>query len=241
MGESTMTAKLSIVLPCYNTPNLLDNLAEVLSVAKTITKDFEIILVDDGSKEFPDIIQTDKVKVITNEKNMGKGYSLRRGFGLARGNIISFIDADLEIPATLLKPYYQIMQGNRNPDILVGSKRHFNSSISYPMFRRLLSFIFQTMNRLMFGLVVLDTQSGIKFFKRDIIKQLLPYLYTNGFAVDLEILSLAQRKGYKIIEGPINIKKSFSSTISIWAIFRMIRDSFNIWFRYKFKKEVSKK
>lgn len=229
--------KLSVILPCFNIQNLLENLLEVIEVVKGITKDYEIIIVDDGSTEFPYISQSDYIKVIINETNQGKGYSLRKGFALARGEFIAFIDSDLQIPASTLASYYEIMKGNRNPDILIGSKRHFNSSVDYPITRRLLSFGFQTMNRLMFGLTVLDTQSGIKFFKKDIIQKLLPSLQIRGFAIDLEILSLAQRKGYKILEAPIQIRESFSSTVRLSSIFKMFKDSFKIWWRYKFKME----
>lgn len=230
-----MKPNLSVILPCYNTPNLLENFLEVQKVVSDITDKYEIILVNDGSAEFPDIKQSEYIKVITNKKNMGKGYSLRKGFASARGRVIAFIDSDLQIPASTLASYYEIMNGSRNPDILVGSKRHKNSTIIYPWLRRLYSLGFQIMNKYMFGLILLDTQGGIKFLRRDVIKDLLPYLHTNGFAIDLEILSLAQRKGYKILEGPIRVEESFSSTVKIKDVFRMLRDSLKIWFRFKFK------
>ena len=228
-----MSIQLSVILPCYNVPNLLDNLLEVIEVVQNITNDYEIILVDDGSDTFPYITQNDYVKVITFEKNKGKGVALIAGFKEARGEIICFIDADLQIPAKLLKSYYKIMNGSRNPDILIGSKRHYNSQVNYPFIRRLMSFGIQTVNRLLFGFVILDTQSGLKFFKRNVIKDILPYLHTNGFAIDLEILSLAQKRGYKILECPIQIRQSFNSTIKIIDIIKMFYNVLGIWYRKK--------
>ena len=179
-------------------------------------------------------MQNEYIKVITNNKNMGKGYSLIKAFKKAQGEIICFIDSDLQIPALTLRGYYKIMRGSRYPDILIGSKRHYNSKIDYPLLRRVYSFGFQTMNRLMFGLKLLDTQTGVKFFKKDVLKDILPELRINGFAIDLEILSLAQMKGYKILEAPVHINESFSSTINIKAVLKMLIDSIKIWWRFKF-------
>lgn len=236
MGESSIMKKLSVILPSYNTPNLLENLLEIIKEVSNITKDYEIILVDDGSDDFLYVTRNNYVRVITHSINRGKGEALISGFKAAQGEIVCFIDADLQIPATFLKPYYEIMMGSRNPDILIGSKRHSDSKVDYPFIRRLYSFGFQTINKYLFGLKVLDTQSGLKFFRKDVIKEILPKLKVKGFAIDLEILVLAQRKGYKILEGPIEIKESFNSTVRIKAILYMFRDIINIWVRGKFKR-----
>jgi len=234
---------LSVILPCYNTPNLLENFKEILSVVKTITNNFEIILVDDGSKSFPDIKQSDKIKVITHLKNFGKGQALMSGFKIAKGEIICFIDSDLQIPAQLLKPYYEIITGTRSLDILVGSKRHYNSKVIYSFTRRLISFCYQTSNRIMFGLKILDSQAGIKMFQRKVIEDILPTLSIKGFAIDLELLVAANEMGYKTIESPLQIRQSFSSTVNSKALLIAVWDTLFIWCRKKigkYKKESAK-
>lgn len=230
-----MNPKLSVILPCYNVPNLLNNLLEVIKVAKTITSSYEIIIVNDGSQNFPKIKQDEYIKVIINKKNMGKGYSLIKGFRKAQGEIICFIDADLQIPARLLKSYYKIMNGNRCPNILVGSKRHYNSIVNYSFIRRLMSFGLQTVNRLLFGFIILDTQCGIKMFTKKVVKDILFLLKIKGFAIDVEILSLSQIKGYKIIQAPVIVNKSFNSTVKIWSVGKVMWDILRIWSRRKFK------
>ena len=206
-----MNPKISIIVPTYNTPHLKKNIQQIKATLPKIS--YEIIVVNDGSKRFPkDLESLGNLKVIRHPTNQGKGQAIIDGFKIAKGEIICFIDADLQIPATLLKPYYEIMKGKRKPSILIGSKRHKFSKVCYPFIRRVYSFGFQMINKFMFGLSILDTQSGIKFFRKEVIKDLLPLLKTKGFAIDLEILSLAQRKGYKILEGPIKIKESFSRT-----------------------------
>lgn len=239
-----MTKKLSVVVPCYNVPNLLENVLILMDEVSDITHEYEIILVDDGSDDFPyvgeddfpHIGQNDYIKVITHETNKGKGEALVSGFKAARGEVIAFLDADLQIPPTLLKPYYQIITGPRNPDILIGSKRHYNSQVNYPPIRRLMSWTYQTMNRLMFGLKILDTQVGIKMFKKEVIQSILPTLTIKRFAIDLEMLVAANEQGFTILEAPVQINESFSSTVNPKAVSRMIQDTFCIWWRKKFKK-----
>lgn len=227
--------ELSIIFPCYNVLNLVDNLIEVIEVVRNITNKFEIILINDGNKKFPRIIQSDYIKVITHKINKGKGEALISGFKEACGEIICFIDADLQIPSITLKSYYKIMRGNRNPDVVIGSKRHYNSQVDYSFIRRFYSFGFQNINRILFGLKILDTQCGVKMFKRKVIEDILPFLKTKGFAIDIEILILSQIKGYKILEAPVTIRKSFDSTIKITDIVKMFYNVLDIWGRKKIK------
>ena len=225
--------KFSLILPCYHVQNLLENFLEVLRVVSDITPYFEIIIVNDGNKTFPRIKQSKYIKVITFKENRGKGEALVAGFKKAKGEIIAFIDADLQIPAILLKDYYRIMLGDRNPDVLIGSKRHHNSQIEYPFIRRLYSWGYQMMIKILFGLKILDTQSGLKMFKSKVLKEILLKISVKRFAIDVEILFLLQKAGYKIIEAPIQIKNSFTSTINILAVKRMIQDTLGIWLRGK--------
>lgn len=241
MGESIMKKDLSVILPCYNVPNLVDNLIEVIEVVKNITNNYEIIIIDDGNDIFPSIKQSNNVKVITHKINKGKGEALVSGFKKARGEVIAFIDADLQIPAILLSSYYRIMKGNRNLDILIGSKRHANSNVKYPIMRRLYSFLYQTMKKYMFNLKILNSQVGIKMFKRDVLKDILPTLLVKRFAIDLEILVSANIRGYKTLEAPVIIKEEFKSTINFKDVFFMLLDTFTIFYRAKIKKQYERR
>ena len=235
-----MNPKLSIVVPSYNTPNIHKNISEIINETMSITPYFEIIFVDDGSSYFPTLAESKYIKVITHKINKGKGEALCSGFKVARGDIIAFIDADLQIPATLLKPYYQIIQGPRNPDVLIGSKRHHNSQVDYPYSRRLMSYIYQEMNKILFGLNVLDTQVGLKMFKKEVVDEILPNLSVKRFAIDLEFLVAASEKDFTILEAPVQINESFSSTVNPKAVRQMIQDTIGIWYRKKFKHKYKK-
>lgn len=231
-----MKPKLSVIVPCFNTPNIEKNITKIIENTAAATPYFEIIFVDDGSSYFPTLAQSKYIKIITHETNKGKGEALCLGFEAAKGEFVAFIDSDLQIPAKLLKPYYEIITGPRSPDILIGSKRHYNSKVDYPFTRRLMSWTYQTMNRYMFGLEILDSQVGIKMFKKKVIQNILPSLTVKRFAIDLEILVAANEQGFTILEAPVQINESFSSTVNAGAVKRMIQDTFGIWYRKKFKK-----
>ncbi len=231
-----MNPKLSVLLPCYHVPNLLENLLQVIEAVKDITDQYEIILIDDGNSSFPYISQNDYIKVITFPQNKGKGEALVAGFREARGEVVAFLDSDLQIPATLLKPYYEIITGPRSPKILIGSKRHKNSSVEYPFMRRVMSVTYQKMIKMMFGLEVLDSQVGLKMFKKEALEDIIPFLTVKRFAIDLEILVVAHRRGHTILEAPVTIHETFNSTVNAGAVRRMILDTFGIWWRKKFKR-----
>ncbi len=235
-----MAPKLSIIVPSYNTPNLLENILTLIKEVSDITPSYEIILVDDGSDKFPYFTPSDYIKTITHKTNRGKGEALCSGFKAAKGEIIAFIDADLQIPATLLKPYYNIITGPRSPDILIGSKRHYNSQVDYPFLRRAMSCIYQEMNKILFGLEIQDTQVGLKMFKKKVINEILPSLTVKRFAIDLEFLVAASEKGFTILEAPVQINESFSSTVNLKAVRQMIQDTLGIWYRKKVKHKYKK-
>jgi len=223
---------LSIVIPAYNTPHLKRNLKKIISVLPKVA--YEIIVVNDGSRRFPKNLDTlPGVKVVTHLSNKGKGQALRTGAAEAQGSIIFFFDSDLDIPAESIKPYYEIIRGNKDLDILIGSKRHAESKVVYPFTRRLMSYVYQRMIKFLFGLEILDSQVGIKAFRKDVLKSILPFLKEEGFSIDIEILAIASKKGYLIQEAPVKIKQRFSSTISFMAPLKMIFSTLKIWYRLK--------
>ena len=179
---------------------------------------FEIITVSDGSTDgspftlegFPESV----VRRVSFATNMGKGHALREGLALGRGRYLGFIDADGDISPELLAPFVSIMQ-SLEPDIIIGSKRHPDSSVHYPPLRRLYSWGYQHLIGLLFRLHVKDTQVGIKLVDRRVIADVLPLLRESRFALDLELLVLARRLGYtRIVEAPVRIEERFGSTIS---------------------------
>jgi glycosyltransferase involved in cell wall biosynthesis len=231
------TLDVSIVVPYYNPGSRLRATVEdMVRVLDASGMTFEIIAVSDGSTDgspftlegFPESV----VRRVSFAKNVGKGHALRAGLAMGRGRYLGFIDADGDISPELLAPFVSIMQSEQ-PDIIIGSKRHPESSVHYPPLRHLYSWGYQHLIALLFRLHVKDTQVGIKLVDRKVIADVLPLLRESRFALDLELLVLARRLGYShIVEAPVRIQERFGSTISLKAVWLLLVDTIALFIRY---------
>jgi glycosyltransferase involved in cell wall biosynthesis len=227
---------VSIVIPAYKADKIITkSLTRVKNTLDKIRYPYEIICVVDGkvdstyekalrfSEKFPK-----KVKVFGYKKNKGKGNAVRYGMARANGDIIGFIDVGVELNpngVSMLLEHFEWY----NADIIIGSKRHPASKIVYPWQRKILSFGYQTIVKVLFGLNVRDTQVGMKFFRREVVEKILPRLLVKAFAFDIEMLSVANYLGYKkIYEAPVELKMKFSGGVSTIASSGFIRTSFNV-------------
>ena len=105
--------------------------------------------------------------MIHYDRNLGKGYALKVGVLAARGRFVAFIDADLDLdPASL--PIFLRTAERDQLDMVIGSKRHPDSIVSYPRSRRIASWCYQQLNRMLFRLDIRDTQVGIRLFRSEI-------------------------------------------------------------------------
>jgi glycosyltransferase involved in cell wall biosynthesis len=234
------TLDVSIVVPYYNPGlRLRTTVEDMLRVLDASGMTFEIIAVSDGSTDgspftlegFPESV----VRRVSFATNFGKGHALRAGLGMGRGRYLGFIDADGDISPELLAPFVSIMQ-TLEPDIIIGSKRHPDSSVHYPPLRRLYSWGYQHLIGLLFRLHVKDTQVGIKLVDRKVIADVLPLLRESRFALDLELLVLARRLGYtRIVEAPVRIRERFGSTISLKAVWLLLIDTLALFIRYSIR------
>ena len=233
---------VTIVVPYYNPgPRLRTTVEDMVRVLDASGMTFEIITVSDGSTDGSHVtlegIPGSVVRRVVFDRNVGKGHALRTGLGMGRGHYLGFIDADGDISPELLAPFVSIMQTER-PDIIIGSKRHPESSVHYPPLRRLYSWGYQRLIRLLFRLNVQDTQVGIKLVDRAVIADVLPLLRESRFALDLELLVLARRLGYgRIVEAPVRIEERFGSTISLRAVWRLLVDTVALFVRFSVRKE----
>jgi glycosyltransferase involved in cell wall biosynthesis len=231
------TLDVSIVVPYYNPGARLRSTVEhMVRVLDSSGMTFEIIAVSDGSTDgspftlagFPEHM----VRRMEFARNAGKGHALRAGLGMGRGRYLGFIDADGDISPEFLAPFVSIMR-SEEPDIIIGSKRHPESSVHYPPLRRLYSWGYQHLIHLLFRLKVKDTQVGIKLVDRRVIADVLPLLRESRFALDLELLVLAHRLGYtRIVEAPVRIEERFGSTISLKAVWLLLVDTLALFVRY---------
>jgi glycosyltransferase involved in cell wall biosynthesis len=149
--------------------------------------------------------------------NMGKGHAVRYGMAKAKGDIIGFIDAGLELNPNGLSMLLEHFEWYK-ADIIIGSKRHPASHVIYPWQRKILSFGYQMIVRILFGLKVRDTQVGMKFFKREVLEKVMPRVLVKAFAFDVEMLAVANYLGFKrIYEAPVEMKMKFQVGLSTIA------------------------
>lgn len=202
--------KVSIIIPVFNEEeNIRSNIQLLLDQVKGHFKDFELIIVSDGStdntlKELKTL--TDRsIQVIALAKNLGKGAAIRRGFAKATGEYLFFIDGGMEIHPKELSIFLGLML-LYNADIVMGSKRHPQSLVRYPIYRRFLSWIYQNMIRLVFKINVTDSQVGMKLFKKNVVMSILPFLEIDRYGFDLELLIFAKMVGYhNFLEAPVRL------------------------------------
>jgi len=221
---------LSLVLPAFKQEKTINkdikNLSRVLSL---LNLNHEIIVVVDGyvDKTYQKVkrIKNPHIILIGYEKNQGKGYAIKRGVEKANGDIIGFIDAGMDLDPKEISLMLNIMDWNK-ADIVIGSKLHPDSIINYPKSRKILSWGYRSIIKVLFRLNVKDTQVGLKLFKRNVAKNVFSKIVVKAFAFDVEVLAVAQSLGYvRIYEAPIRLKFRQGSitstnfwTVSFWTL-----------------------
>jgi O-antigen/teichoic acid export membrane protein len=227
---------LSLIIPFYNPGHrLASHVQAVVDALTTERVAFEVIAVSDGSTDGSpaSIAGIDQVRIIELAENQGKGAALRVGLAQGRGRYLGFIDGDGDIPARQLNHFLAAIRAS-DPDVVLGSKLHPGSDIVYPPLRRLYSFGYRQLTRLLFRLPTRDTQTGIKLIRRETLAAVLPKMVEERFAFDLELLVVARRMGYRsFVEHPVQIAERFTTTISLRAVWRTLLDTFAIFYRLR--------
>ncbi|MCX6808609.1 MAG: glycosyltransferase [Candidatus Berkelbacteria bacterium] len=221
--------KLSIVIPAYKEEKAIyHTIDEILKSHDILDYDYEVIVVVDGS---PDKTaeearrhHSSKVKVYEYSPNHGKGYALKFGTEKAKGDIITFTDAGGDFDPRQFDKCVRLME-IFDADFVIGSKRHPASKVNYPFIRKIYSWCYQKMIRILFGLNITDTQTGLKFLKREVAKDVMPRLQVKRFAFDLEMLVIAWELGYRrIFEAPVEM--NFNATGVGAGNFKVIKNMF---------------
>ena len=231
---------LSVIVPAYNEEKAIERTITVLSgYLCSNFDDFEIVVVSDGSRdrtfEVAKALESGRVRVFEYRTNQGKGQALKYGFGKTLGDLVVFYDTGLNFPPSQIGEFLQRLQ-ETGSDLVIGSKRHPQSTVDYPFVRRLVSFGAQTLVKVLFNLSVTDTQVGLKAFRRPVLERIMPLILVKRFAFDIELLALAQRYGFKIIEAPVNLNLKFSTALSFVgnnAIWKILIDTFAVFYRLK--------
>lgn len=239
-----LDGKISVVIPAYNEAHhLIGNLRETAATLKSFDADFELIVVDDGSLDGTCMAALEATadrshpsQVIRYGNNQGKGNALMRGFRNAGGKYVVFLDADMDLHPAQLPNFFQILE-EEDADVVIGSKLHPQSRVDYPFIRRVLSAGYYAMVRLLFGLPVRDTQTGLKVFKSEVLSHVLPRLLVKRFAFDLELLAVANHLGYKIREAPVTLEfRRPLGRLKMRDVLHIFQDTLAIFYRLRLRR-----
>jgi glycosyltransferase involved in cell wall biosynthesis len=232
--------KISLVVPTYKKEReVLDQLERIYGYLSRVNPDFELIYVIDGYvdntkdilEKYIKVIRLRKASVIGYSQNKGKGYAVRYGMKRTTGDVVGFIDADNDIQ---IRSLGYALKEIKKDDVMavVPSKLHKDSNIEMTLKRKVVSYGLIYVNKILLRLPkdITDVGCGLKLFKRDLIKRILPNLKVNRFAIDSEILYEIGKVGYKVSVIPffLNKNRSESTSANIKDVIRMLKDIFSI-------------
>ena len=237
-----MKPEISIIMPAYNEgEHIYNNISMTLDVMREVGRPAEIVAVDDGSEDntLAEIERAahdfDNTAAARNPYNMGKGMALRTGFDYSRGDIVVFLDADLDLHPSQIKNLISILEEGPY-DAVVTSKHHPESRLDYPWFRKVASWVYYMLIKLLFGLPVRDTQTGLKVFRREVLSNVFHRLLVKKFAYDVELLATAVRFGFRVHEVPavLEFKRGLNwGRISPGDIISIFVDTCAIFYRLR--------
>ncbi|HEV7938685.1 MAG TPA: glycosyltransferase family 2 protein [Solirubrobacteraceae bacterium] len=228
---------LTLIVPVYNgAAYVANNVREIVSTLETLDQPFEVLVVCDGSTDGTSVevnsIGDPRVRVLRYAVNQGKGHAICFGVPYARGHLVGWLDGDLDIEPQAIVDAVRRFE-HTDIDAVIGSKRHRDSQVDYPPLRRLMSWTFQLLARVLVQVNVRDTQVGAKIFRREMLEVAVPLLLIKRYAFDLELLAVGVEFGFdRIEEMPIRLHYRFSGTgINRQAIQRMLIDTVAISYR----------
>ena len=221
--------ELSIVIPAYNEElRLPTTLERIAAYAERSDREVEVLVVDDGSTDRTAAVaesfrgRIPALRVVSNGRNRGKGYSVRHGVRESRGRIVLFTDADLSAP---IEEADKLIEALEHFDVAIGSRAVNRSLITVHQsaLREFAGILFNKIVRLTLRLPFVDTQCGFKAFLRERCRILFEQQTIERFGFDPELLYLARHHGLRAVEIPVRWGHSPATKVS------MLRDSMQMF------------
>jgi glycosyltransferase involved in cell wall biosynthesis len=230
---------LSVFFPAYNEEsNIKNTVLKARNVLEHLNlKDWEIIIVNDGSKD--KTLDTakrlseeyDRISVISHQINRGYGASLKSGFYNAKFDWIAFTDSDGQFDFSEIVNFLET-QEKKSADLVIG----FYKKRQEPFSKILTSKIWEALIFVLFGLKVKDIDCGFKLISKKVIQKIPKLESERGAFISSELLIKAKKAGFKIVEIPVTHypRKSGKPTgRSLKVIFRSFADLFSLWFKLR--------
>jgi len=204
------TVQISIVVPAFNeAANIESTINRLRAYLDGEQLSWEIIVVDDGSRDATVALvramaARDPRVRITLGSRRGKGAAVRRGMLEAHGAWRFMADADLSMPPDNIGRFFAVMRESPTTDILIGSREAAGAQrIGEPWRRHAAGRLFNYLTQALGVRGIRDTQCGFKLFHGAVAHDLFSRMRVRGFSFDVEVLMMAQRRGYRIAEVPV--------------------------------------
>lgn len=235
---------LSIVIPAYDEEaNLGSTLQDIAAYLKDKNYNYEVIVVDDGSKDKTAEVASSLAKIfenftlLRNPANRGKGYAVKKGVFAAQGDLILFMDADNSTRIDQIEKLISAIKSGY--DIAIASRRLPGAIIesSQPLYRIILGNMYILLSKLILGTTVQDYNCGFKLYKKDIAKFLFSQLSRDDWSFDSELIFLISKFKLKIKEVPVRWQDKRTSKV------KPLRDGINSFLsliKIRFKHPISK-
>jgi glycosyltransferase involved in cell wall biosynthesis len=203
--------KYSIVIPAFNeAARIPATLEAVVARIRARGWNTEVIVVDDGSRDHTaEVVRAfaaahPEVRLIQNDRNRGKGYSVRNGLLQAQGDVVMFTDADLSSPIEEAERLFRAIEDGA--DIAIGSRwlESSRQTIRQPLYRQLFGRCFNGVTRAVMRLPFADTQCGFKAFTRSAAQTVFQLQTIERWGFDPEILFIALKRKLKVKEVPVS-------------------------------------
>ena len=232
MKESMMTGtlELSVVIPAYNEElRLPAYLARVLDYLEAHPFSSEVIFVDDGSQDGTAAmverfaVENSRVRLVRLPRNQGKGYAVKIGMLKACGELRLFTDADGATPIKELAGLKKAIEAGA--DAAVGSRalRDDSHTVNTKFHRKVMGTVFNFIVRTLTVKGINDTQCGFKLFTAEAANAAFTLQRIYDFGFDVEVLYICQKKGYRIVEVPVNWTDVPGTKV------RLVRDSLRMF------------
>jgi len=212
--------RLSVVVACYNEEEVLaKSFAEILEVLEDFGRPYEIVFVDDVSRDrtreiLRDIVTAHSsvpIQVILHDVNRGRGATVTDGFRAARGEIVGYLDVDLEVHARYIPSLVRAIEKGAE----VATVRRIYAFQLRSLDRYVMSRGYSYLVRKLLGTALRDTETGYKFFRREALLPVLDEIHDPGWFWDTEFMIRAERRGLRVAEVPGAYVRRFDKTSTV--------------------------